>query len=140
MIATRREFMKFSAAAAAGLVLRPVSKPDLSASDICQSHACSLVYQGSKYWRQILRPGDAILGPILVYHWRFESVKKLHSCIEMKLSTGNSVLFKNVVNQMGVIWWEAEPDRRLFVAHGSEVVFGCSSNSGLCTVSFEKLT
>ncbi len=139
MIATRREFMKFSAAATAGLVLTPVAKADSLRHDLCESRAC-LLETGSRYWRQELRPGDAILGPIYVYDWRFESVEKLDLAMEAKLSVGNSVLFKNVVNQMGVMTWAAAPGTSLFVAHRTEVVFGCSSDSGLCTVSFEKLT
>ena len=140
MIATRREFMKFSAATAAGLVLRPVADPLRSARDLCESQACPIEKDG-RYWRQRLLPGESILGPIYVDEWRFESMEKLDRdvAVEMKLSVANDVLFKNVVNQMGVMRWAAMPGTSLFVAHGTEVVFGCSSKNGLCTVSFEKL-
>lgn len=106
-----------------------------------------------------LTPGDSIFGPIYAYDWLFESAKLppesleaiicqsgltvdkvLDLAMEVKLLVGDQVLKSAWVNQMQRFRWGALPGTALFVAQGTEVVFGCSSNSGLCTVSFEKLS
>lgn len=135
MIATRREFLKLSAA---GLVLRPITRADLSASDLCES---ARPLKKGKHWQHVLRPGDSILGTILIRDWRVECAGESDCdlAVEIKLSRGNDVLFESVVNQMCAYTQKALPGTALFVCHWEEVVFDCSSNSGLCTLSFEKL-
>ncbi len=137
MIATRREFMKFSAAAAAGLVLSPIVRK----LDIYESRACPLEKDG-KHWVQVLRPDDSVLGPVAIHQWGVMSTASVDLSIFAQLvrRPDKTALLRAFANQMGGYRWTATPGAEIFVPHGAEAVFLCSSSSGEGTVMFEKLS
>jgi len=139
MIATRRQFLKWSSAATAGLVLSPVI-PRMGV--LYRSRACPIDKDG-RYWVQYLKPGESILGgPIVICAAFWTSEKDIDAACQTSLTAhprrNGSCLLDFTVNHSHLAW-QANPETQIIVRPGEELVYQCSSPRVTCAVEFEKV-
>lgn len=146
MIATRREFMKLTTGVLAGMVLTPVAAwpVDLCEGrecDLCEGRECPVPFEpGGDRFVQTLRPGDSILGPVLIYQWDVhgDSVPQ-RMLAKLVRPDYQLVLLRATLSQFGNHRWIAMPGAEIVVPERGEVVFKCSHVKGTGSVCFEKM-
>lgn len=147
LIATRREFMKLAVAATAGMVLRPTGE-----DQVFEGVECPVPLEpGSNIFMQLLRSGDSILGPVLIYQldvrgdsvqdsWPVSSAPSPPMIAKLVRPDRQIVLIRVSVQPGCDYRWQGTPGAEIMVPERGEVVFKCSSPTGVGAVCFKKLT
>jgi len=148
MIATRREFMKLSAAALSGMVLtRVATRATLSAGvvvseePLLEGRECPVPFDpGGDRFVQTLRSGDSILGPVLIYQWDVHGDSVPHLMHAKLVRPDYQLVLMRADLLPGCRYrWHAMPGAEIVVPERGEVVFKCSHVKGAGAVCFEKL-